>query len=385
MEQFVTSDFRLGMIAGGQLGKMLALAASQWDLRTFVLDPEPDCPAATVCTGRERGASTDPEAVYGFGQGVDLLTFEMENVAIEALRRLKAEGKAIQPDPEVLAMIQDKGRQKAFFQEHGIPTPAFELFDDAEAIRAACRTGRWSVPFVQKTRRAGYDGKGVAVIRKEADLATLLSGPAVVETAVAVRKELAVIVARNGAGETAAYPPVELVPDPAANLVRSLISPALVDETLQAEATALALRLAEATGIQGLLAVELFLDQENRLWVNEISPRPHNSGHHTIESAVTSQYEQHLRAILDLPLGDTTLKRPAVMVNLLGEPGHDGPVRYLGLREALRIPGVKVHIYGKRRTRPYRKMGHVTVVAATLEEALRNGEAVRQTIKVISC
>jgi len=385
MEKLVTSGFRLGIIAGGQLGKMLALDASRWDIKTHVLDVDSHCPAASVCTRWFEGDSTEFESVYRFGQQVEMITFEIENVNVAALRKLKQEGKRICPDPDVLAMIQDKGKQKQFFCEHEIPSPSFTLAEGPEEIQKALEIGQLKVPFVQKARRAGYDGRGVAAIRSDVDLSRLLNAPSVVEQAVEIEKELAVIVARNGKGQIAAFPAVEMVFNPDANLVQMLVSPARVEADLHRQATQLALQLAEKSGIQGVLAVELFLDRSGRLWVNEISPRPHNSGHHTIESAVTSQYEQHLRAIFGFPLGCTDLKRPAVMINLLGERGHEGPVRYYGLTEIMDIPGVKIHIYGKRQTRPFRKMGHVTVVAPTLEEAQRSAALVRQKVKVQAC
>ena len=385
MEQLVTSSFRLGIIAGGQLGKMLALAASPWDVKTYILDSDPHCPASTVCTRCIAGNPTEFEPVYGFGQLVDMVTFEIENVNIPALLKLKEEGKRVNPDPVALATIQDKGKQKQFFLMHGIPSPAFTLTESREEILRAMDNAQLSFPCVQKTRTAGYDGRGVAVLRGEQDLSKLLEGPSVIEQAVNIEKELAVIVARNGRGQMAAFPVVEMVLSPEANLVEMLVSPARVEADVGRQATELALHVAEALDMQGLLAVELFLDKNGQLWVNEVSARPHNSGHHTIESAVTSQYEQHLRAIFGFSLGSTELKRPAVMINLLGEQGHEGPVKYHGLTESLSIPGVKVHIYGKQQTRPFRKMGHVTVVASTIEEAQRRAEKVRQIVKVHAC
>ncbi len=382
MERLVTSDFKLGIIAGGQLGKMLALAASQWDVKTYVLDSDPHCPASTVCTELVQGDYTDFRAVYEFGRLVDMVTFEIENVNIEALQKLKSEGRRICPDPDVLAMIQDKGRQKQFFHRHAIPTPVFMLYDDREQILRAVGDGRLKVPFVQKARTAGYDGKGVIIVRHRDDLSSLLDRASVVEDAVDVEKELSVIVGRNRRGQIACFPPVEMVFNADANLVEMLISPAQINGDLERRATELARQIAIAYDLHGILAVELFLDRADDLWVNEVSPRPHNSGHHTIESAVTSQYEQHLRAIFDFPLGSTELKRPAVMLNLLGARGHEGPVQYKGLTESMGLPGVKIHIYGKRKTWPFRKMGHVTVVAATIEQARQHATRVKQILKV---
>jgi 5-(carboxyamino)imidazole ribonucleotide synthase len=384
MEQLVTSDFKLGIIAGGQLAKMLVLAASHWDVKTYILDSDAHCPASAVCTNCIRGDYKDFQAVYEFGQKVDMITFEIENVNIDALRLLKKEGRRIYPDPDVLAMIQDKAKQKQFFREHKIPSSSFILFEGSEQIFHSIEQGSLKPPFVQKARTAGYDGKGVVVITDEKDLGKLLDVPCVIEQTVDIDKELAVIVARNGKGEMACFPPVEMVFNPEANLVEMLLSPAQIDGGLQEKATNLGRLIAEKSDIQGLLAVELFLDTDGRLWVNEVSPRPHNSGHHTIESAVTSQYEQHLRAIFDFPLGCTDLKLPAVMINLLGEKGHTGAVKYEGLTNCMGFPGVKIHIYGKKQTRPFRKMGHVTVVASTPEEAKKHAAKVKRILKVKS-
>lgn len=384
MERLVTSDFKLGIIAGGQLGKMLALAASQWDVKTYILDSDPHCPASTVCTRLLQGDYRDLHAVYEFGHLVDMVTFEIENVNIEALQKLKSEGSRICPDPDVLAMIQDKGRQKQFFHRQAIPTPAFTLYEGREQILRAVDDGRLEVPFVQKARTAGYDGKGVIVVRSRDDLGRLLDAASVVEDAVDVEKELSVIVARNRRGQIACFPPVEMVFNADANLVEMLISPAQVDGSIERKATELACQIPAECDLHGILAVELFLDRAGDLWVNEISPRPHNSGHHTIESALTSQYEQHLRAIFNFPLGSTELKRPAVMLNLLGAKGYEGPVQYKGVTESMALPGVKIHIYGKRKTWPFRKMGHVTVVAPTIEQARQHATRVKQILKVQS-
>lgn len=382
MEQLVTSDFRLGIIAGGQLGKMLTLAASNWDVNTYVLDEDPHCPASTVCTRLVTGSRHAYDDVVAFGRMVDMLTFEIEDVNIEALRALKQEGLRIHPDPDVLAVIQDKGLQKDFLVAHAIPTAPHRLFADAGALREAIAAGVVSPPFVQKLRRGGYDGRGVAVIDTEADLAQLLEGPCLVEERVAIEREISVIAARNARGEVRCFPPVEMVFDARANLVDRLCCPAAIPPALHDEALRIASSLITAFGLTGLLAVEMFVTAGGEVLVNEVAPRAHNSGHHSIESVITSQFEQQLRAIFDFPLGSTQLKMPAVMVNLLGEPGHSGAVRYSGMTACMAIEGVKVHLYGKTQTRPYRKMGHVTVLAPTLDEALAKASVVKQTLKV---
>ncbi|MFT5969838.1 MAG: 5-(carboxyamino)imidazole ribonucleotide synthase [Flavobacteriales bacterium] len=384
MRQVVTSDFKLGIVGGGQLGKMLIQAASNWDVTTHILDPDPNCSSATICTKYVNGSFRDYDAVYQFGQEVDMLTFEIEHVNVEALKKLKSEGKIVHPDPETLEIIQDKGLQKEFYQEHNIPSSAFRLHQNKEEILALVASKALTFPFVQKVRKEGYDGKGVAVIKSEKDLERLLDGASLTEDAVSIEKEIAIIVARNPQGETNCFPAVEMEFHPTANLVEKLICPSDLDPKIAAEAEALAENIINNLGMSGILAVEMFIDKEGKLWINEVAPRPHNSGHHTIESCITSQYEQHLRAIMGFPLGNTMIKLPSVMINLLGEDGYKGKVKYEGLSESFALGGVKVHIYGKKETKPFRKMGHVTVMAATVEEAKQKADTVKNTLKVKS-
>lgn len=382
MEKLVTSNLKLGIIAGGQLGKMLIQEASKWDIRSYVLDKDEDCPAGSIAAHYVKGSNLDFEDVYQFGKMVDVLTFEMENVNIEALKKLKAEGCRIVPDPDVLELIQDKGLQKAFYKRNGIPTSDFRLVDNSETILRGIESGEITFPFVQKLRKGGYDGRGVAVISHDGHLSKLLSGASVVEEKVAISKEISVIVARNKRGEVKCYPLVEMAFAPDVNLVDELICPASVSIEQSEKAMAYARDIIELLDMEGLLAVEFFIDSEGGVIVNEMAPRPHNSGHHTIESIVTSQFEQHLRAILNLPLGSTQLKLPSVMINVLGEEGHEGPVMYEGLMESMAIEGVKIHLYGKKITKPHRKMGHVTVLSSTLECARKKAEKVKHLIRV---
>ncbi len=375
---------KVGILGGGQLGKMLALAAHNWDLETWALDASPDFPAAPVVSHFVTGDFNNYDDVLRFGRQVDVLTIEIEHVNTVALRQLEAEGIKIHPAPAQLDLIKDKGLQKEFYQKNGLPTSHFSLFENGEAIRAALQSGNLNYPFVQKSRTAGYDGKGVSVIRSAADLPLLLSDASVVEDLVEIEKEIAVIVARNERGQVAAYPPVEMDFNPEANLVEFLVCPTALDEAVARAAEDLAVAAIEAFRLCGLLAVELFLTKDNRLLINEVAPRPHNSGHHTIDSCYTSQYEQHLRAILDLPLGSTKMKTASVMVNLLGEPGFAGPVRYEGLEECLSTEGVKIHLYGKKETKPFRKMGHVTILDSDVEAAKSKARWVKDTLKVVS-
>lgn len=384
MEQLVTSEFKLGILGGGQLGRMLCSAASDWDVHTHVLDPAEDAPCAAICSQFYQGDFNDFDTVYQFGQKVDLLTIEIEHVNTEALLKLKAEGKKIHPDPHMLRIIQDKGKQKRFFVEQGLATSPFGLYRDQNELRRAINEGRQSFPFVQKTRLGGYDGRGVSLIHSEKDLHRLLPGPALIEELVSVRKEIAVIVARNGEGQVRCFPPAELQFHPTANLVEYLISPAQIEPSVACEAEQLAEQTIRCLGIQGVLAVEMFADEEGRLLLNEVAPRPHNSGHHTIESMFTSQYEQHLRGILGFPLGSPQIKLPSVMVNLLGEEGYEGKVKYIGLSECMAIDGVNLHIYGKKTTRPFRKMGHATVLDPDVEQAKIKAKQVRECLRIIA-
>ena len=376
---------KIGILGGGQLGKMLCQAAANWDFKTYVLDASPDYPAGSLCTGFTAGDFNHYDDVWAFGQEMDILTIEIEHVNTAALHALERAGKTVHPSPRALDIIKDKGLQKQFFQDQQIPTAAFQCFESADDLKKAIRAGDWPLPLVQKTRTAGYDGRGVAILRSPEDLAEkMLPGPCLAEALVPVQTELAVIVARNARDEVTVFPPVEMDFHPEANLVELLVCPARISPLVAARAEALAEQVIRAFDLCGLLAVEMFLSADGQLLVNEVAPRPHNSGHHTIDSATTSQFQQHLRAICNLPLGATTQQMPAAMLNLLGEPGHKGPVRYAGVEECLALEGVHLHLYGKALTSPFRKMGHVTVTAASLEKAMEKANFVKQTLKVIS-
>lgn len=384
MEKLVTSEVKLGIIAGGQLGKMLVLAASNWNIKTFVLDKDEHCPASSSCTFLFKGDQLSYNDVYEFGKMVDVLTLELENVNIDALKKLKQEGKRIIPDPDKLEIIQDKGLQKQFYEKIKVPSSSFKLFESKQEIINSINNGYLSFPFVQKLRKGGYDGRGVSIIRSNDDLSNLLDGASVIEDLVDVDKEISAIVARNERGEVKCHPTVEMEFNPSANLVEKLICPSTLPAEIENEAEDIAVKIITEFDLYGLLAVEMFVDKDQKIWVNEVAPRPHNSGHHTIESAITSQFEQQLRAIFNLPLGSTKLKLPAVMINLLGEPGFEGKVKYEGLTECMAIEGVKVHLYGKKVTKPFRKMGHVTVLSPTIDEAKSKADFVKQKMKVVS-
>lgn len=384
MGKFETSKLKLGIISGGQLGKMLIQEASKWDIVTAVMDKDENCPAGKIASVFVKGSNLDFESVYRFGKMVDVLTFEIENVNTEALKRLKSEGLQISPDPEILELFQDKGLQKQFYLDNGIPTAPYRVCQSKQELLEMVEKREIKFPCVQKLCRGGYDGRGIAVFNGEKDLQNWLTGESIVEEKIEIDKEIAVIVARNKEGEIVCYPVVEMVFDKEANLVDRIICPSSLTPEQSQTAVGLAERIAEGLALEGLLAVEFFIDFEGNIIVNESAPRTHNSGHHTIESIMTSQFEQHLRAILNFPLGSTRIKMPSVMINLLGETGHEGPVIYEGLKESMALEGVKIHLYGKEITKPNRKMGHVTVLSTTRENALEKAEVVKQLIKVKS-
>ncbi len=384
MEKLFTSDFKLGIIAGGQLAKMLIQEASKWDINTYVLDDDENCPASKIATQFIKGNRLDFQAVYEFGKMVDVLTFEIESINAEALKKLKSEGITINPDPEILELIQDKGLQKDFFKQHNIPSPFYKICDCKEHIYKLIEDGELKFPFVQKLRKGGYDGRGVTIINNKNEITKLLSGSSVVEEKVDIAKEISIIVARNKKGEKRSFPVVELIFDSRANLVDMLLCPSSITKEQNDSVISIAHKLIDLLKLEGLLAIEFFIDTQGRVLVNEISPRPHNSGHHTIESTYTSQFEQHLRAILNLPLGSTQLKHPSVMINILGSENYEGVVKYIGLSECLAIEGVNIHLYGKKITKPFRKMGHITIVSNDLETAIEKANKVKQLIKAIS-
>lgn len=376
---------KIGILGGGQLGKMLCLAAAEWDFKTYILDASSGFPAGAVCSEFTEGDFNNYDDVMAFGRDKDLITIEIEHVNTRALHDLEKAGKTVHPSPAVLDIIKDKGLQKQFYAHHGLPTSRFENFENEKELVDAIDAGRWKLPLVQKTRTAGYDGKGVSILRSRADLEKkLLQGACLAEELVPLQTELAVVAARNADGDVQVFPAVEMEFHPEANLVEFLLCPARISPIIEAEAEALAERVINAFGVCGLLAVEMFLTPDGDLLINEVAPRPHNSGHHTIDSAVTSQYQQHLRGICNLPLGDTSQTTPAVMINLLGEAGFKGPVFYEGVEACLAMPGVYIHLYGKALTSPYRKMGHATITGATQEEAVAKARKVQGLLKVKS-
>ena len=379
MGKYFYRDLKLGILGGGQLGRMLIQAAVDFNVHIRVLDPDPEAPCAGYAHAFSQGSLTDFDTVYQFGQQVDLLTIEIENVNTEALEALQAEGKTVYPDPKTIRMIQDKRAQKQFFEKHDLPTAPFKLVENKDEVQANADM----LPMVQKLAKAGYDGRGVQVLKEESSLVQAFDAPGLIESFVPFEKEIAIIVARNVQGEVNTFPLVEMVFHPVHNLVEYLFSPAQLADSQIAEAEALARKLVTKLEYVGLMAVEMFALKDGKLLINELAPRPHNSGHHTIRACMTSQYEQHLRAILGLPLGDTNLMIPAAMVNILGEAGYTGPAKYEGMEEVLNMSGVYPHLYGKTQTKPHRKMGHITILDEDMERLKAKVGIVKDSLKVV--
>lgn len=381
---YFSSDFKLGILGGGQLGKMLLAETRKFDIQTYVLDPSSEAPSQFGAAKFFRGNLMDFETVYQFGKMVDLLTIEIENVNLDALDALEEEGLKVYPSPKTLRLIQNKGRQKDFYVENSIPTSAHQRFVDINDLKKALENDELEFPFVWKCAQFGYDGNGVKIVRSTMDLIDLPEVECIAEQMVPFKKELAVIVSRSVSGEIKTYPVVEMEFHPEANQVEYVICPARIDEKVAEKAQKVALKVSEAFNHIGLLAVEMFQTEDDEILVNEVAPRPHNSGHYSIEASYTSQFEQHIRAILNLPLGNTDSKVAGIMVNLVGEEGFSGPVVYENIEKIMAIDGVTPHIYGKRETRPFRKMGHVTIVNENMAAARKIAEEVKNSIRVIS-
>lgn len=381
---YFSSNFKLGILGGGQLGKMLLYNTRKFDIYTCVLDPSNEAPCKIACNEFYQGDLMNYETVYTFGKRVDVLTIEIENVNVDALETLEKEGVKVFPSSKTLQIIQNKSTQKLFYRDHDIPTANFTRFAYTSEIKEAVNHGGLNLPFVWKAAQFGYDGYGVKVIRSLEDLKGLPNVECITEDLILFKNELSVIVARNFDGEVKTYPVVEMEFHPEANQVEYVICPARIEESITKKAQDIAIKVSDAFKHVGLLAVEMFQTKDNKILVNEVAPRPHNSGHHSIESSYTSQFEQHLRAILNLPLGKTDNKVAGIMVNLVGDENYTGKVVYKNIEDIMKMEGVTPHIYGKKETRPFRKMGHVTIVNENINEARRIAEKVKNTIKVIS-
>lgn len=384
MKNYFSSDFRLGVLGGGQLGRMLLAETQKFDIYTVILDASAEAPCAQICNEFHQGDLLDYDTVYNFGKKVDVLTIEIENVNIDALDALESEGLTIFPKPKDLRIIQNKAQQKNFYKDHNIPTSDFAHYAYLEELKHSIENDIIEFPFVWKSARFGYDGNGVKMVRSYADLEGLPGGECIAEKLIPFKNELAVIVARNLSGEIKTYPVVEMEFHPEANQVEYVICPARIDNHVADKARNIALKVADAFDFVGLLAVEMFQTQEDEILVNEVAPRTHNSGHYSIEASYTNQFEQHLRSILNLPLGNTDSKVAGIMVNLVGAEGYTGDVIYENIEDIIKIDGVTPHIYGKKMTKPFRKMGHVTIVNEDIAKARQIAQQVKETIKVIS-
>lgn len=373
-------ELNIGILGGGQLGRMLIQNAINYNLNISILDPDKNAPCKHIVKNFTNGSLTDYDTVYKFGKDKDLITIEIENVNVEALKKLEQEGKMVYPQPHIIELIQDKGLQKMFYQRNNIPSPDFFLTESKEQIVKYADF----FPFFQKLRKGGYDGKGVVKLVSPHHLDKAFTEPSVLERLVDFEKELSVVVARNKNGEVKCFPVVECEFNSQANLVEFLFSPANITKKVEKEAVSIATQIIEKLELVGILAVELFLTKDGKVLVNEIAPRVHNSGHHTIEANIISQFEQHWRAILNLPLGDTAMVKPGVMINLLGDFGYEGLAIYEGLEDIMKFSGVYVHLYGKLQTKPFRKMGHVTIVDDDITKAKQKAKMVKNIIKVVA-
>lgn len=370
----------LGVLGGGQLGRMLIQSAVNYNQDIHILDPDPNAPCKDLCQKFSVGSLKDFDTVYSFGKDCDVITVEIESVNAEALIKLQKEGKKVYPQPEILKLIQDKREQKQFYQQNNIPTAEFILTaDKSEVIH-----NKSFLPAVNKLGKEGYDGRGVQVLKSEEDLENAFDAPGLLEKLIDFDKEIAVTVARNEDGDLIVYPAVECAFHPTANLVEFLFAPAEISNEVEEKAKEIAKEVILKLGMVGILAVEMFVTKEGDVLVNEIAPRPHNSGHHTIEANFTSQFEQHLRSVMNWPLGNPDLRCPAAMINLLGEEGFTGLAVVEGQEKALAEKGVYIHLYGKKLTKPFRKMGHVTVLDEDVSKLKAKAMKIKELIKIKS-
>lgn len=373
-------DLKLGILGGGQLGRMLIQSCVDFNINTSILDADPSSPCKEFASEFILGDPTNYDDVINFGKNLDLITIEVENVNTEALSKLQKMGKKVFPQPEVIKLIQDKRSQKQFYKKHGIPTAEFVLLENKEDLNKHINF----LPAVQKLGMAGYDGRGVFKIETKEAIEKGFDAPSLLEKLIDFEKEISVITARNESGDIVVYPVVELVFHPEYNLVEYLFAPAKISKEIEQKAFDIARKVVEKLEIVGLLAVEMFVTKTGEVLVNEVAPRPHNSGHQTIKANYTSQFEQHLRAILNLPLGSPAISKQSAMVNILGEEGYSGIAIYEGIEEVLRIEGAYIHLYGKKFTKPKRKMGHITIIDDNFEQLLQKVEKINATIKVIA-
>jgi len=371
---------KVGILGGGQLGRMLLQAAANYTVETYVLENDPECPAAHLCHYFTKGDITNYDAVYAFGKGLDAITIEIESVNVDALEKLQEEGVTIYPSPAAIRIIKNKIVQKQFYKDNGIPSSEFIITQNRVEIEALSDF----LPAVHKIGEGGYDGKGVQVLNSTSDLVYAFDAPSVLEKKVAIQKEIALIVAMHTNGSAAIYPASEMMVNPALNLLDYQVSPALIPENVLWVAEAVAIKLVKALQSPGLFAIEMFIDINGDVWVNETAPRVHNSAHHTIEANHCSQYDMLWRIILGYPLGNTAPILPAAIINIIGAEGHSGPAHYEGLHEVLKIDNAFVHLYGKKQTRPGRKMGHITVMHSSYHDLTHKANKIKNLLSVIT-
>jgi len=379
-----TEKKTIGMLGGGQLGKMVLDVSNKWGLDVFVLDPNKDCPSSKLCKKFYEGDLMDYNIVVEFGKLCDIITIEIENVNVEALKYLESINKKVYPQANVIESIQDKSNQKKFYQNNGIPTSSFQILNGIDEIKNKISKGEISFPFIWKASKMGYDGYGVKKIIDNKSLEEISDCHCIIEELVDIKKELSVMVSSRESGERTVYPAVEMEFNKKTNQVEYILSPAQIDSNIKSLAEDLAYRVSERFNIIGIMAVEMFLTNDNELLVNEVAPRPHNSYHFSIEGSYTSQFEQFLRAILDLPLGSTKILENSVMVNLVGDCDSKGKVVYKNFDQIIGIEGVNPHIYGKFESRPNRKMGHVTIINKDLKIAKKIANEVKDTVIITS-
>ena len=379
-----TEKKTIGILGGGQLGKMVLDVSNSWGLDVFVLDPNKDCPSSKLCKKFFEGDLMDYDIVVEFGKLCDIITIEIENVNVEALKYLESVNKKVYPQANVIESIQDKSNQKKFYQNNGIPTSSFQILNGIDEIKNKISKGEISFPFIWKASKMGYDGYGVKKIIDNKSLEEISDCHCIIEELIDIKKELSVMVGSRESGERAVYPAVEMEFNKKSNQVEYILSPARIDHSIKSLAEDLAYKVAEKFKIIGIIAVEMFLTNENELLVNEVAPRPHNSYHFSIEGSYTSQFEQFLRAILDLPLGSTKILENSVMVNLVGDSDSKGKVVYKNFDQIIGIEGVNPHIYGKFESRPNRKMGHVTIINKDLNIAKKIANEVKDTVIITS-
>jgi len=382
--QLFSSKFKLGILGGGQLGKMLLYDAKRYDLHTKVMDSNFEVPCARLADEFILGDITNYDDVINFGNKVDIITVEIEKINTDALLFLEKKGKKIFPSAVTLKIIQNKTQQKEFYQKNNLPTSRFKNYSNIDELKINFEKDNFKFPFVWKSSRFGYDGKGVKIIKKFDDLNFSYDEECLIEEKISIKKELSVIVARNIDGEMKCFPVVEMEFNDKSNLVEYVMCPANISSDIESRAIEIAMKASEKFNMVGLLAVELFLDVNDKIIINEVAPRPHNSGHHTIECCMTSQFDQHIRSILNLPLGETQILIPGIMVNLVGENKVEGNVVYQNINDIFEIPGVFIHIYGKKKSRLDRKMGHITIVNKDISKAIEIGKKIKKKIKVIS-